>query len=312
MSFLYALVGTLAASFTLLIGYWGVGQSERGSRSVRIALLLGGVTTVLIGVLQYVQAKQAAKASAHRDQESKERESALNGKLSALSTDNQELKTTASALRSDNQELRNMVAPVLAEVRRQHPEASDKEALALARSELEKRMGRLEQQNARLQQRADVIASAELTLVFESETSARPLRKDQDIHFSGSIELRATDPPGFRFSGTVADEEQATPTLFRNRQHFTAVAGSGLLGSPISNLRYVQALALPPEFLRDDGIGKPKRTHVLLTINGITVELQPVALPFSKNPTSEAVVNISGDMKRIDEKIGAALAARQK
>lgn len=283
----------------MLIGFWGVGQQERGNRSVRIALVLGGIATVLGGVFQYVQSWQAARASAQRDKESKENESTLNAKLSSIS--------------EDNRELRNMVAPVLAVVRKQHPDASDKEALALARSELEKRTARLEQQTAQLQQRTDAISSAELTLVFESETLPRPLRKDQDIHFSGSIELRtAHSAPGFRFSGTVADEEQATATLFRNRQHFTAVAGGGLLGSPISILRGVQALALPPEFLRDDGIGKPKPTHVLLTINGITVELQPVALPWSKQPTTDAIVNISGDMKHIEEKIGAALAARQR
>jgi hypothetical protein len=299
MSFLSTLVLALAGFSSLLIGFFGVGKPERGTRFVQVLLVVGGIATVLACVFQYLQTLQSDKASAKRDKESKEHESALNAKLASLS--------------ADNQELRNMVAPVLAEVRKQHPDASDKEALAFARAELEKRTARLEQQTARLEQRTDAIASAELTLVFESETPNRPVGLESDIHFSGSIELRtARGAPGFRFSGTVADEEQATPTLQRNRQHFTAVAGGGLLGRPISLLREVQVLALPPDFVRDDGIGKPKRTHVLLTVNGITVELRPVALPWSKKPITEAIVNISEDMKHIDERIGAALADRQK
>lgn len=54
----------------------------------------------------------------------------------------------------------------------------------------------------------------------------------------------------------------------------------------------------------------PLQEVVLLTINGITVGLQPAALPWSRKPTKEAIVNIAGDMKHIDATDGSRCLLR--
>ena len=99
--------------------------------------------------------------------------------------------------------------------------------------------------------------------------------------------------------------------MHRQRARYVAVAG-GLLGRPVAFLKQLHFLALSPDTLHFSGDGKPKPTHVFLTVNGASVELRPITLAWDSKDPRDAVINIAEDMQRIDGRVGAELAKLQK